>query len=74
MTKPNRFLWAYNAERLRPDTVMTRARAAAMLRSWRSKRAEGYTVTRQRTALFVTYRVQVGALVARMALNQHPEA
>lgn len=74
MSKPNRFLWAYNAAELRPDTVMTRARAAAMLRSWRSKRAEGYTVTRQRTALFVTYRVQVGALVARMVLNQHPEA
>ena len=74
MTKPNLFLWAYNAERLRSDPVMTRERAAAMLRNWRSKRAEGYTVTRQRTALSVTYRVQVGALVARMVLNQHPEA
>ena len=74
MSKPNRFLWAYNAEQLRSDPVMTRERAAAMLRGWRSKRAEGYTVTRQRTALFVTYRVQVGALVARMVLNQHPEA
>jgi len=73
MNKPSLFLWAYNAAELRSDPVMTRERAAAMLRSWRSKRAEGYTVTRQRTALFVAYRVQVGALVARMVLNQHPE-
>ena len=74
MNKPNLFLWAYNAAELRPDTVMTRARAAAMLRSWRSKRAEGYTVTRFKSEFGASYCVQVGALFATMLIRKHPEA
>ena len=65
--KAANFSWAYNGAQLRHDPVMTRARAAKMLRAWRQ---HGYNVTREHTDSAQVWTVKTGGLLASMALNR----